>query len=72
MTDVIITGEHGADITQFEKLIRRTAERFNIDKVSADGIYSSRKNYDIVGKLGGRACIPFDSNATGRNGGSRL
>lgn len=72
VADVVITGEHGADSPQFEKLIRRTAEGFNIDEVSADGIYSSRKNHKVVDELGGKAYIPFDNNATGRAGGSVL
>jgi len=72
VADVIITDEHGADSPQFEPLIRGTAEGFNINEVSADGIYSSRKNHEIVHKLGGRAYIPFRKDATGKAGGSIL
>lgn len=72
VADVVITDEKGADISQFEELIRGTAEDFNIGEVSADGIYSSRKNHEIVGELGGRAYIPFKENATGKAKGSPL
>lgn len=72
VADVIITNEYGADSPQFEPLVRRTAEGFTIAEVSADGIYSSRKNHDVVGELGGRAYIPFRSNATGKAKGSPL
>ncbi|GAG25968.1 unnamed protein product, partial [marine sediment metagenome] len=72
VADVVITGEHGADSPQFEPLVRGTAQGFKINEVSADGIYSSRKNHDIVGKLGGRAYIPFRKDATGKAGGSAL
>ena len=72
VADVVVTDEDGADISQFEELIRGTAEDFNIGEVSADGIYSSRKNHEIVGELGGKAYIPFKSNATGKAKGSPL
>ena len=70
--DAVITDEYGGDSPQFEKLMRGAAEGFNIGEVSADGNYSSRKNHDIVGELGGRAYIPFDRDATGKARGSVL
>ena len=70
VADVVITGEHGGDSPQFEPLVRGTAEGFDINEVSADGIYSSRKNLQIVDSLGGTAYIPFKKNATGRSGGA--
>jgi len=70
VADVIITDEYGADDPQFEPLVRGTAQGFTINEVSADGIYSSRKNHKVVDELGGRAYIPFDSNATGKTGGA--
>ena len=70
VADVIITDENGADSPQFEPLVRGTAQNFNINEVSADGIYSSRKNLQIVDSLGGTAYIPFKKNATGRSSGA--
>jgi len=70
VADVIITDENGADSPQFEPLVRGTAQNFSINEVSADGIYSSRKNLQIVDSLGGTAYIPFKKNATGRSGGA--
>ena len=72
ITDVIITDENVGDSPQFEKLICKTAEHFNIDEVVADGGYSSRKNHDVIGRLGGTAYIPFKENATGKSRGSIL
>lgn len=72
VADVIITDEYGADSPQFEPLVRGTAQGFKINEVSADGIYSSRRNHKVVDELGGRAFIPFKGNATGKAGGSLL
>ena len=60
----------GSNPAQFEPLVRGTAQNFNINEVSADGIYSSRKNLQIVDSLGGTAYIPFKKNATGRSSGA--
>jgi len=70
VTDVIITEGTGADCPQFEPLVLGTAERFEIDELSADKAYLSRDNYTLIGKLGGQAFIPFKINSTGRAGGS--
>lgn len=70
VADVIITDEYGADSPQFEPLVRGTAQNFTINEVSADGIYSSRKNLQIVDSYGGTAYIPFKKNATGRSSGA--
>ena len=70
VADVVITDENGADSPQFEPLVRGTAQNFNINEVSADGIYSSRKNLQIVDSLGGTAYIPFKKNATGKSNGA--
>ena len=72
VTDVIITDEHGGDSPQFEKLIKETSKWFDIGEVSADAAYSSRKNHEIVDKLGGKAYIPFRKGTTGNAGGSAL
>jgi len=72
VTYAIVTDSNVADITQFKELVELTSLNFDINEVSADKAYSSRANYDLLGKLGGQAFIPFKSNATGRAGGSRL
>ena len=72
ITYVIITDEHSADSPQFKKLLLNTSKYFNIDEVSADLAYSSRKNLEIVDKLGGIPYIPFKKNATGKARGSAL
>ena len=72
VADVIITDEYGADSPQFEPLVRGTAQNFTINEISADGIYSSRKNLRLVDSYGGTAYIPFKKNATGKARGSAL
>jgi len=72
ITSLIITDEHGADSPQFKKLLLDTSKNFNIGEVTADLGYSSRKNYEIVDKLGGKPFIPFKKNATGRSRGTAL
>lgn len=72
VASVSITDEHSGDSPQFEKLVKDTAEYFQIHEISADMAYSARKNLDLVGKLGGTAYIPFRKGATGTSRGSRL
>jgi transposase len=69
---VAITEGNGADSPQFGPLIKRTAEGFAIDEVSADLAYSSHLNLQSVANAGGKAYIPFKKNATGRAGGSAI
>ena len=52
--------------------LKKTAEGFTINEVSADMAYSSRNNLDIVGSIGAASYVPFKKNATGRAGGSAL
>ena len=73
ITAAEITDEHGGDSPQFAPLVAATAQGgFNMREVSADKAYSSRDNYQAVQDVGGRAYIPFKSNATGKSLGSRL
>ena len=72
VADIIITDEHSADSPQFKKLMLNTSKFFDIQEVSADLAYSSRKNLEIVDKLGGTAYIPFKKNARGTSRGSAL
>ena len=72
VTNVVITDEYVNDSPQFEQLVKRTAEGFDIDEIVADKAYSSRKNHEIVNSLGGQAYIPFKENTTGNARGSML
>jgi len=71
VTSVEVTGRDGADSTQFEPLVTKTATNFKIGEVSADKAYSSRANLQTVKDAGGTAFIPFKSNAIpGKNADS--
>ncbi len=72
VADVVITKEHAHDSPQLKKLLRNVSEHFAIGEVTADKAYSSRKNYELVGSLGGIAYIPFKKNAKGTAKGSPL
>jgi transposase len=65
VTSCEVTGRHGADGPQFAGLVNKTAKHFDIREVSADKACSSRKNLHAVQEAGGKAFIPFKSNATG-------
>lgn len=69
---VAITDSNGGDSPQFGPLVKKTAEGFKINEVSADLAYSSRNNLQLVANEGGKAYIPFKKNATGRARGSTL
>lgn len=60
-----------ADPTQFQPLLEKTAEQFDVDMVAADKAYSSREIHDIVAELGAEAYIPFKSDTSGKAGGSQ-
>jgi len=69
---VAITDSDGGDSPQFGPLVKKTAEGFTINEVSADMAYSSRLNLQLAANTGGKAYIPFKKSATGRAGGSAL
>jgi transposase len=69
---VAITDSNGGDSPQFGPLVKKTAEGFTINEVSADMAYSSRHNLQLAANTGGKAYIPFKKSATGRAGGSAL
>lgn len=72
VTSVEITEGTASDTKQFETLVRKTAENFEIGMVCADKAYSSRANNELVDKLDGTAFIPFRENATKTPKGSRV
>lgn len=49
---VAITDAYSNDSPQFGPLVRKTAEGFNINEISADMAYSSRNNPSASGKWG--------------------
>ena len=69
---ISITHDASNDSPQFGPLIRKTAQGFTIDEVSADLAYSSRVNLQAVENVGGKAYIPFKKNATGKAGSSTI
>lgn len=73
ITGIEITENYSSDTKQFGPLVRTTSENgFMIEEVSADAAYSSKKNLQAVKDVGGRAYIPFKSNATARARNARL
>jgi len=69
---VAITDAYSNDSPQFGPLIRKTAQGFTINEISADRAYSSRLNLQTVANEGGKAYIPFKKNATDKCRGSFL
>ena len=69
---VAITDAYSNDSPQFGPLVKKTAQGFTINEISADRAYSSRINLQAVENEGGKAYIPFRKNATGRAGGSAV
>jgi transposase len=69
---VAITDAYCNDSPQFGPLVKKTAEGFTINEVSADLAYSSRMNLQTVANAGGKAYIPFKKNVTGKARGSTL
>jgi len=65
VTSVEATAFESADAPQFAPLVNATAKTFNINEVSADKAYSSRKNLHAVEAVGGVAYIPFKNRTNG-------
>lgn len=62
VTSVDISGWTLNDTYLFAPLVKKTAENFRIEEVSADKGYLSHKNMETVERLGGVPFIPFKSN----------
>ncbi|MDO8647060.1 MAG: transposase [Candidatus Diapherotrites archaeon] len=72
ITSCQVSENNSGDSLYFAPLIQQTADNgFSLQEVSADKAYSSRANYDTVKELGGKAYIPFRSNASGNSKGSQ-
>jgi len=65
VTSVEATAFESADAPQLPELVNATAKTFNINEVSADKAYSSRKNLHAVEAVGGVAYIPFKNRTNG-------
>lgn len=70
VTGVELSMNHGDHDTQnFQPLLEKTAEQFNIEKVSADKAYSTREIHGLVDELGAEAYIPFKENTSSSKNG---
>ena len=56
---VAITDSKGGDSPQSGPIVKKTAEGFTINEVSADMAYSSRLNLQLAANAGGKAYIPL-------------
>jgi len=65
VTSVEATAFESADAPQFAPLVNTTAKTFNVNEVSGDKAYSSRKNLHAVQAVGGTAYIPFKNRTNG-------
>jgi transposase len=65
VTSVEATPFESADAVQFAPLVKATAKTFDINEVSADKAYSSKKNLNAVMAVNGTPYIPFKSYCTG-------
>ena len=73
VTAVEVTETAAHDAQFFAPLVGTTARGFDVQEVSADKAYLSRKSLHAVEDVGGTAYIPFKSNSlpTPRNGQNR-
>ncbi len=69
VTAFIALEKDSGDAPQFPELVRQTAETFTIKEGYADKAYASEDNFRAMANVGGKAYIPFKSNATGGIGG---
>ncbi|MBU3896903.1 MAG: transposase [Nanoarchaeota archaeon] len=72
VTAVRLSEARAHDNKFFKELINDTSSNFNVCEMSADKAYMSRNNLELVDSLGGKAYIPFRSNVTGKQRGSKL
>ena len=71
IADVKVTkkdGEGTGDVSNFEELVRGTAERFCIESVKADPAYASKVNFEVVEKIKAESYIGFKKNSTMSSG----
>jgi transposase len=66
VTAVEVLEADTADSLEFPGLIKKTAERFDVEEISADKAYLSHKNLDLVDELGAVPFIPFKRGTGGK------
>jgi transposase len=62
---VAVTDSSVGDAPMLAPLVTEAAERFNVERVSADKAYASVFNFDLMESLGVKPFVPFKTNATG-------
>ena len=67
VTSVEVNDTKGHDSPQFAPLVESTAQHFNVNEVSADKAYLSKRNLRVVDEVGGTAYIPFKANSVLKN-----
>jgi transposase len=70
VTSCSITEKTVHDTRAMPKLLKETAEQFNLREVSADRAYQSRELFNMIEDVGAIPFIPFKKNATGKCRGS--
>lgn len=70
VASVEVTDGNCSDTVQFEPLLRRVVEDFQVREVSADMAYLSRSNLQLVTEVGGIPYIPFKKNSIPRSLGA--
>ena len=68
ITSAEVTATETADAPQLPKLVNATAKTFDINEVSADKAYSSKKNLNAVIAVNGTPYVPFKSYSKGSQG----
>jgi transposase len=63
VTAVTVTDEHTGDSPMLAPLVTQTAERFNVQRVSADKAYASIFNFNLIESIGAQPLVPFKSNS---------
>jgi hypothetical protein len=66
VTAVEVSGWAASDTMYFVPLVQKTAEHFEVRKVSVDKAYLSRKNLSAVESVGGMPFVPFKNNTLQR------
>jgi transposase len=69
ITAVEIHHKDAGDCTQLPALLKSTADRFNVQELSADMAYASVRNFEEIDRAGAAALIPFKRGSTGNAGG---
>ncbi len=59
VTAVKVTSRDYGDSPQLRELVRKTGERFTMQRVSADKAYLARDNQELIVKAGAEPFIPF-------------